>query len=382
MSSLAQAAPPEPILLWPEGAPGAVGTEDQDKPTLRLYQPSDDKKTGTAIVVCPGGGYGGLAMDHEGVQVAQWLNEVGITALVLKYRLGRRYPHPTPTTDVQRAIRYTRANAEKLGVSPSRIGVMGFSAGGHLASTAATHFDAGKADSADPIDRVSSRPDFAILCSPVITMDKAFTHGGSRANLLGDNPDQALVDLMSNEKQVTEQTPPVFLFHTADDGPVPVENSIAFFSALRKHKVPAELHVYRTGNHGVGLAPGNPALSGWKDVLYNWMKNAGLLTDKKRAAVDGEIKLDGKPIGWGQVALVPQDPRAPATSAMISGGKFQMPAESGPTPGVHRVAVYYQGGFAPHPTIERVVAFDENRGLVFDVSPDGKNTLSLELSSR
>lgn len=263
---------PAAMPLWPNGAPGAKGSAPEDIPSIQLYQPPTDKANGAAIVVCPGGGYGALAA-HEGHDVAVWLNSIGVTAVVLKYRLGRfGYRHPVMLQDAQRAIRTTRAKAAEWKIDPNRIGIMGFSAGGHLTSTAATHFDAGDANASDPIEKQSSRPDVAILCYAVITMTDPFTHAGSRKNLLGDTPSPELIDLLSNEKQVTEKTPPTFLFHTEDDKAVPVENSLQFAAALRKAKVPYEIHIYETGRHGVGLAPTIPALSTWPKLLENWLR--------------------------------------------------------------------------------------------------------------
>ncbi len=269
---------PKVELLWPKGAPGAVGTEAADKPSVSVYLPPSDKAIGTAIVVCPGGGYGGLADQHEGKAIAEFLNTLGIAAFVLKYRHAPRYQHPAPMNDVQRALRFVRANAKQYGVKPDRIGIMGFSAGGHLASTAATHFDEGKAESDDPIEKAGCRPDFAILCYPVITLEEPYAHIGSRNNLLGKNPDPKLVESLCNEKQVTPKTPPTFLFHTSEDTVVPPENSILFYMALRKAKVPAELHIYEKGPHGVGLAQKDPVLSGWSTCLVGWLKTRGLLT--------------------------------------------------------------------------------------------------------
>src|SRR5437867_5805668 len=205
-----------PVLLWPDGAPGALGTEDKDKPSLTPYLPEPDKASGAALVVCPGGGYGGLAA-HEGPDYALYLREQGIAAFVLKYRLGSHgYRHPRMLQDAQRALRLVRTRAAEWKVDPQRVGIMGSSAGGHLASTAVTHFDAGRPDDADPVERQSSRPTLGVLCYPVISMG-AITHGGSKRNLLGDDPDPALVDLLSNEKQVTKETPPCFLWHTWED---------------------------------------------------------------------------------------------------------------------------------------------------------------------
>jgi len=262
------------IRLWPGDAPNALGKADKDIPTLTLYKPAT--ANGTAIVVCPGGGYGALA-DHEGAGYALWFNRLGITAFVLKYRLGSDgYRHPTMLLDASRALRTVRARAKEWGIKPDAIGIIGSSAGGHLASTLLTHFDGGKADSSDEIEGVSSRPDFGILCYAVITMGP-LTHSGSKANLLGNNPDPALVKSLSNETMVTPQTPPCFVWHTVEDTVVPVENSIMFAEALRKAKVPYELHLYEKGNHGIGLAgpPDSNNLHPWTHDLAHWLKERG-----------------------------------------------------------------------------------------------------------
>lgn len=266
-----------PFPLWPAGAPFALGQQEGDIPTLAVFLPPADIATGTAVVVCPGGGYGGLADDHEGRQIGAWLNARGVAAFMLRYRLGPRYHHPVELGDAQRAIRTVRARAAEWGVNADRIGIWGFSAGGHLASTAGTHFDAGDLQAADPIDRVSCRPDFLILSYPVITLHPPYAHLGSRINLLGEEADPALVDLLSNDQQVTADTPPTFLFHTDDDGCVPVENSLLFFTALKRAGVPAEMHIYAHGPHGVGLAPDDPVLSTWADRLHAWLAGRGLL---------------------------------------------------------------------------------------------------------
>src|SRR6266446_693562 len=272
-------AKPQAILLWPNGAPGAVGNEDKDKPTLTVYRPPADKANGTAVVICPGGGYGFLAVDHEGKQVAEWVNSIGLAGFMLQYRIAPRYHHPAPLQDAQRAIRTVRARAKEWHIDPTRIGIWGFSAGGHLASTAGTHFDRGH-PAEDPVEEASCRPDFLILAYPVISMEPDIGHMGSRINLIGKNPDPKLVEDLSNEKQVTEQTPPTFLFHTNADSGVLPENSVQFYLALRKAKVPAELHIYERGPHGVGLAPRDPILSTWKDRLEAWMKGNGLLSKR------------------------------------------------------------------------------------------------------
>jgi acetyl esterase/lipase len=278
---------PRAGLLWPKGAPDAKGTEAADKPTLTAFLPPADKANGCAVVICPGGGYGTVVDTYEGKDVARWLNEHGVAAFVLVYRHAPRYRHPAPLQDAQRAMRTVRARADEWKVDPHRVGIMGFSAGGHLASTAGTHFDDGNPDAADLIDKAGCRPDFLVLAYPVITLRESTTHKGSRDNLLGDKPSEELLKSLCNDEQVTAKTPPTFLFHTSEDGAVPAENSALFYIALRKHKVPAELHVYEKGRHGVGLAtgaggtPDDPVLTTWKEHLLDWMKGRGLL---KKAA--------------------------------------------------------------------------------------------------
>ncbi|MDH7569311.1 MAG: alpha/beta hydrolase [Armatimonadota bacterium] len=277
LAAVTAAADPPEVLLWPEGAPGATGSEPADRPSITPWLPPPERATGAAVIVCPGGGYGHLALDHEGRQVAQWLNARGVAAFVLRYRLAPRYRYPAPLLDARRAVRLVRSRAGEWRVDPSRVGVWGFSAGGHLASTLGTHFDAGDPNAADPIERLSCRPDFLILAYPVITLTPPYAHAGSRNNLLGPNPNPALVATLCNETQVTRDTPPTFLFHTTEDPGVPAENSILFYLALRKAGVAAELHVYRKGRHGVGLAPDDPVLRTWTDRLADWMAGQGLM---------------------------------------------------------------------------------------------------------
>ena len=277
------AAEPKVEILWPDGAPGAKGEAEGDKPTLTLYLPPQDKATGAAIVICPGGGYGALAMDHEGHQIGQWLNSFGVAGFIVKYRhrnSGAGYGHPVPLQDAQRAIRTVRSRASQWGVDPNRIGVLGFSAGGHLASSAATHFNESLYEARDAIDRVSCRPDFAVLVYPVISFTEPFTHVGSRNNLLGVDADKALVEKMSNEKQVTPQTPPTFLLHTWEDKAVPAENSIYFYLALRKANVPAEMHIFLKGQHGFGLGAKLEGASAWPKLCETWMQESGFLKGK------------------------------------------------------------------------------------------------------
>jgi acetyl esterase/lipase len=273
------AAPASALLLWPEGAPGALGSEPADIPTLTPYLPSPERATGAAVVICPGGGYGNLA-SHEGEGYARFLNEHGIAAFVLKYRLGsNQYRHPAMLQDAARALRFVRSNVAEWGVDPGRIAIMGSSAGGHLAASLLTHFDAGQPDHPDPVERQSSRPDIGILCYPVITMGEG-THQGSRRNLLGPEPSPELVRLLSTEKQVTLQTPPTFLWHTSEDAAVPVSNSLSFASALAAHGVPFDLHVYEKGGHGMGLGSRDYDPSKhhpWTRDLLFWLAGQGFV---------------------------------------------------------------------------------------------------------
>ena len=271
--------PTNSFPLWPEGAPGALGKEEKDIPTLTPYFPEAGKATGAAMVICPGGGYAMLA-SHEGKDYARWFNENGIAGFVLKYRLGSGgYHHPAMLQDAARALRTVRANAADWKVDPKRIGIIGSSAGGHLASTLLTHFDAGKPDSPDPIERQSSRPDIGILCYAVITMGQ-FTHQGSKQNLLGSDPQPALVHELSNELLVTKDTPPCFIWHTWEDNVVPVENSLLFAEALRKAGVPFALHIYQKGGHGLGLGTSqwDPAhRHPWTADCIYWLKVQGFV---------------------------------------------------------------------------------------------------------
>ncbi|MBV9622827.1 MAG: alpha/beta hydrolase [Acidobacteria bacterium] len=268
---------PYAIPLWDRGAPGALGREPRDVPAVTVYRPVDPRRTATAVIIAPGGGYRLLASNHEGRQVADWLNALGVTAFVLSYRLGPRYHHPIELGDAKRAVRLVRSRASQLGFAPDRVGMMGFSAGGHLAATLGTHFDRGDSHAADPIERFSSRPDFLILAYPVISFTAPYAHAASRTNLLGDNPSMALREELSDELHVNADTPPTFLFSTAADRVVPSENSVSFYLALHKAGVPAELHIFEKGPHGVGLALGNPVLGEWPRLLANWLHDRGLL---------------------------------------------------------------------------------------------------------
>jgi len=285
--ALAQKAPEKPpnfsletqtFPLWEHGAPGALGSGDQDTPTVTVYPALDGTRTGTAILIAPGGSYRMLALNHEGRQFANFFNGMNVTAFVLKYRLGPRYHHPIELGDVQRAIRWVRAHSDEYGFRPDRVGLMGFSAGGQSFSNTGTHFDDGKLDAPDPIDRLSCRPDFLILAYPVITMLPPHAHEGSVANLLGENPSPELRKQLSNERNVTARTPPTFLLSTSEDTVVAPENTVEFYLALRMAGVPAEMHVFEKGPHGVGLDLENPGLGIWPLLLTNWLRQGGLLS--------------------------------------------------------------------------------------------------------
>ncbi|MDA1249827.1 MAG: alpha/beta hydrolase [Planctomycetota bacterium] len=380
-SSLNAADLPERTLLWPDKAPHAEGEDESDQPAIRVYLPEKDIATGAGVVICPGGGYGILATDHEGHQVAKWLNRIGVAGFVLRYRHAPKYRHPVPMEDAQRAVRHVRANAEKYGVATNRVGILGFSAGGHLASTVATHFDKGNATAENAIDRQSCRPDFAVLCYPVINLAGEYGHTGSGRNLLGPNPDEKLLKSLCNETQVTSETPPTFLFHTAEDGGVPVRNSIEFFLACQRHKVPSELHVYQDGPHGVGLSPADPAVFGWKDRLADWMRASGFLAEVTRAEVSGKITLDGKPLRWGMVAFVPDDGNKPRAWAMVSRGDYSIPQKRGaPTGTTCRVEIYDLGSVEPQPTKDDFELLRKSSSLVVQFG-EGKNEMNLDLTS-
>lgn len=276
----APAAPPAPlpyplilgpIRLWDGDAPGALGQRPQDIPTLTPFPADAAKNNGASMLILPGGGYGNLA-EHEGTGYAEWFATHGITAYVLKYRLGTNgYRHPAMLNDAARAVRLLRVFAQRDGRDPNRIGVIGSSAGGHLAATLATHFDAGQADATDVVERESSRPDLAILCYPVISLLE-FAHAGSRKNLLGDKPDPELVKFLSAELQITKDTPPCFLWHTVEDKTVPVENTLMFAAALRRAGGLPSVHIYEKGAHGLGLGRlGKPAPP-WADQCIYWLQ--------------------------------------------------------------------------------------------------------------
>jgi len=281
----AQTADSVKIYLWAAGAPLAQGSEEVDKPSITVYFPAKEKASGAGVLLCPGGGYVTLALGHEGWQVAKWYNDMGITVAILRYRLGtwdhKKYKHPAQFMDVTRAMRLFRSKAKEYGLNPEKMGVMGFSAGGHLASMLSTVFDGGNAKAKDPVEKISSKPNFSVLVYPVISFRSKYAFEFGRGVLLGDNADPRSVDSISTETRVSPLTPPTFLMSTADDG-VMSENSILYFSALRENKVPVEMHVYERGGHGYGLYPkeqmkdGNPErIADWPERLKNWLRNRG-----------------------------------------------------------------------------------------------------------
>lgn len=261
--------------LWEDAMPGGLA-DPADAPELTVYLPPEDVRTGAAVVILPGGGYKMLATDHEGHDVARWLISHGIAGIMATYRRGEAYRHPVPLADAQRAIQTVRARAAAWDIDPDRVGILGFSAGGHLASTTGTLFSAALGPD-DAIAAQSARPDFMLLLYPVISMTTEHTHQGSKWHLLGGDPAPELVRRMSTELQVTPETPPTFLFHTNEDTAVPPENSVLFYQALRQAGVPAEMHIYEPGRHGLGLAPEHPTLHTWPDLAINWMRHRGMI---------------------------------------------------------------------------------------------------------
>lgn len=291
LSALAQV---DSLYVWPEAIPNALSnakvTEIADrgkdgylrirhviKPMIKVFLSPEEKANGTAVVICPGGGYGHLSIEKEGDNFARWFNEMGVAGIVLKYRLPdekiMKDQSIGPWQDAQEAVRIVRRNADKWKINPEKIGIMGFSAGGHLASTVAARFSEGKDGD------VSSRPDFALLIYPVITMKDEFTHEASRKNLLGNQPGKDLINRFSNELQISKKTPPSFLVHSTDDRVVPVENSIRFYLALKRKGVPAEMHLYERGGHGYGFGASGETVSAWPESCKTWMQSHGLLND-------------------------------------------------------------------------------------------------------
>ena len=364
------------VLLWPGGAPGAKGDEDVDRPALTIHLAARQNNTGAAVVVNPGGGYRILASDHEGLQVARWLNSVGVNAFVLRYRLMPKYTSSVALLDAQRAVRYVRSNAAELGISPNRIGVLGFSAGGHLTTAVGTSFDDGDPEAGDPVERISSRPDFLVPVYPAVT-----------GTLLRGNVET----YYDTSLDVTESTPPTFLVHTHTDPTVTPKHSIAFYQALLDAAVSAEMHVFAFGPHGTGLAPGDPDLGQWPGLLHGWLRRQGLLTDAERVEVSGTVMLDGEPLYWGWVTFIPEDNRNPPAMSYMgrrSEGVFKIEAEAGPAPGryrveVHRVAKDFSSPASGSYSIEDAERFTkaspEGDDIVVEIVP-GPNELNITVA--
>ena len=314
-------------LLWPDGTPDGKGDSVSDKPAISVHLPAKDKATGAAVIVNPGGGYHVLASDHEGLQVARELNRHGIAAFVLRYRLRDTYAPKHALSDAKRAVRHVRRNAARYGIDPNRLGMLGFSAGGHLASWVGTDSDSGIPDSPDETERQSCRPDFLCLIYPAIS-----------GNLFES---ERKGDWVSTDESVTESTPPTFLAHTHEDNLSPL-HSVRFYSQLLKCGVPAELHVFGHGPHGLGLAPGDPDMRSWPQLFVNWMRRRGLLSDAVPKAISGNVVVEGKPLFWGWVTFIPRDKNLPTRACYVhqsDSGAFQLSESKGLAPGVYSVEV-------------------------------------------
>ena len=348
------AAPPpladlDAIPLWPERAPGALGGLDVDRPRLTVHLPATERATGTGVIVAPGGGYRILAADHEGLQVARWLNRQGIAAFVLRYRVGERYPSSVSLLDGLRAVRLVRHRAAEFGVDAARVGMLGFSAGGHLAVAVGTNWDEGVATAADTVERVSSRPGFLV---PVY----AVTNGIAR----GRKADE----YTPADTRVDARTPPTFLVHSHEDAIVPAAQSTLFYDALLRAGVPAELHIFGYGEHGMGLGVGDADFAGWPVLLRNWLRRTGLLTGKPRQAVTGSVTLRGEPMGMAWVSFDPLDENAPPARARVwrnGAGAFEIPASHGLVGGPHRVSVHHLSEDIPHTNPGRYTLADAVR---------------------
>jgi acetyl esterase/lipase len=268
-------------VIWKDSVPGRIGDDPADVPTVTVYQAKTAQEFNPGVLICPGGGYVTHAWEKEGVEVAEWFNKRGITAFILKYRLNtwdnKKYCHPAQYNDAVRAMQYIRSNASVFGVDTSNLGVVGFSAGGHLASLLATHIAKGNRMATDPVERMSARPDFVVLAYPVISMMSKFTHKFSRRMLAGKNPDPKLIEYLSTELHVSDSTPPTFLFHTHADETVPAENSVLYYMELKRYHIPAELHIFQEGKHGAGLAHTDPVLSEWTELLEKWLIMQGVI---------------------------------------------------------------------------------------------------------
>jgi acetyl esterase/lipase len=316
----------ERMPLWKNTAPYSLGQEEKDVPTLTYFPASAQLRHGTSFLICPGGGYGHLAYEHEGLSVAYFFNQLGIDAYILTYRLGKNgYQHPVPLEDAKRALRMIRSRSASLNCDPQRIGVIGFSAGGHLSSCLATLHDEGQPQSEDVIERQSCRPNLVALFYPVINMkNEPMTNMGSRAQLLGKNPSPENEKLLSTQDQVSPTTPPIFLLHTTNDPAVSVDNTLVFYQACLNHKVPVEMHVYEDGPHGISLGIGHPALSACQDALKHWLENHCFLSKPPAATITSELKISyqGSIVQNGTLTLRSTQPGSSPISDFIRKGKW------------------------------------------------------------
>jgi acetyl esterase/lipase len=351
----------ETVYLWDGEAPNAKGDAPEDRPRIYVTRPAPEKGTGAAVIVCPGGGYGGRAMEHEGLQVCHWLNDLGVTALLLAYRVrGGGYTPDDAFTDAARAMRYLRHHADDYDIDPKRIGMIGFSAGGHLISRVGLDHDAGQPEADDPVERESSRPDFLMLCyAPTAT---------------GPGPE----DSDQPPGTVSAATPPTFIFHTTEDRMEP-DGIMAWYQSLREAGVEAEMHVFGGyGPHGSGLSTGDVATGRWPELAAAWMRRSGFLTGKERASVEGTITIDGKPMYIGYVTFIPQESELdPVACALVSGwielGRYHIPVRHGPALGLHRVEVRHT---ALDPSTEPVM---EGEALYTKFSPDDDRLMTAEI---
>ena len=326
----------EVVPLWPDGAPGAVGDLNIDVPQITVHLPPANIATGAGAIVAPGGGYRILASDHEGIQVASWLNRRGIAAFVLRYRVGERYHSSVSLLDGLRAVRLVRHRASDFNVATDRIGMLGFSAGGHLTAAVGTQCDAGDPESADPVERQSSRPAFL---APVYAVTNGILRG------------RKADEYIPADVNVTPETPPAFLVHTHEDQIVPATQSTLFYDALQRAGVQGELHIYGYGGHGTGITPGDPDFRHWPDLLVNWLRRSGFLTGKSRHGVDGRITFGGEPPGIAWVTFEPLDPNAPVAVARTDrgvDGRFSIPASNGVVAGKHRIVARCVSDQFPH----------------------------------
>lgn len=353
------------ISLWPDKAPAALGDGLEDQPMLSIHIPTNCN--GCAIIVAPGGGYRTLASDHEGLQVARWLNRRGVAAFVLRYRLGPRYHSSVSRLDGQRAIRWTRANATQMGISPDRIGVLGFSAGGHLSCALATAWDSGQPG--DAVDALSCRPDFIV---PVY----AVTNGKKR----GRKADE----YTPVDEQVKADSPPAFIVTTHEDSIVAANQSTLYYDACLAAGIKAELHIFNDGEHGLGLAPGDPDLHAWTDLLHAWLRRRGYLTSQTRTPVSGTLSIDGAIPGIAWVTLIPKDPDLPLNYARInraSGGRFTIDKDGGVVPGEYRLEIHIVSEQYPH-VGTGLFSLPDKLSLASEISVRPGQPLHLEHSRR